>query len=260
MPNQTYPTDLTDSQWEHIKDLLPAVKARGRPRELELRQVVNAILYLVVGGIQWRMLPREYPCWQSVYYHFRQWQRDGTWRRVHEHLRARVRRQSGRHKHPTAGCLDSQTVRCSAVASSRGYDIAKYLVGRKRHVLVDTIGLLLSVAVTAASVTDREGARQLLSQLSGSCKKLRRVWVDGGYRGQLLQWVAARFRFCLQPVLRTREQAFVVLPRRWVVERTFAWFGYHRRLSRDYERLEQTSETMIYLAMTRLMLRRLKPL
>ncbi len=260
MLNQTYPTDLTDSQWEHIKDLLPAVKARGRPRELEMRQVVNAILYLVVGGIQWRMLPREYPCWQSVYYHFRQWQRDGTWRAVHEHLRARVRRQAGRHKHPTAGCLDSQSVRCSAVPSARGYDAAKQMTGRKRHLLVDTLGLLLAVAVTSAAVTDRDGARSLLSRLPGSCKKLRRVWVDGGYRGHLVQWVAACFRFCLQPVVRTREQAFVVLPRRWVVERTFAWFGYHRRLSRDYERLEQTSETMIYLAMTRLMLRRLKPL
>jgi putative transposase len=260
MLNQTYPTDLTDSQWEHIKDLLPPVKARGRPRELELRQVVNAILYLVVGGIQWRMLPKQYPKWQSVYYYFRQWQSDGTWRVVHEHLRARVRRQQGRHKHPTAGCLDSQSVRCSAVPSSRGFDGAKQVTGRKRHILVDTLGLLLAVVVTTAAVTDRDGARSLLQRLPGSCKKLRRVWVDGGYRGQLLAWVAACFRFCLEPVLRTSEQAFVVLPRRWVVERTFAWFGYNRRLSRDYERLEQTSETMIYLAMTRLMLRRLKPL
>jgi putative transposase len=121
MPSQTYPTDPTGSQWEHIKDLLPAVKARGRPREVEMRQVVNAILYLVAGGIQWRMLPREYPCWQSVYYYFRRWQRDGTWHRPHEGLRARVRRQSGRHKHPTAGCLDSQSVRSSAVPGVRGF-------------------------------------------------------------------------------------------------------------------------------------------
>jgi putative transposase len=260
MLNQTYPTDLTDSQWEHIKDLLPAVKARGRPRELEMRQVVNAILYLVVGGIQWRMLPREYPCWQSVYYYFRHWQRDGTWHRLHESLRARVRRQAGRHKHPTAGCLDSQSVRCSAVPGVRGFDGAKFITGRKRHVLVDTLGLLLAVVVTAASVTDRDGARALLPRLPGSCKKLRRLWVDGGYRGPLIKWVAMNFGLCLQPVLRTAEQAFVVLPRRWVVERTFAWLGYNRRLSRDYERLPRTSETMIYLAMTRLMLRRLKPL
>jgi putative transposase len=257
MLNQPYPSDLTDSQWEHIKDLLPAVKVRGRPRELELRQVVNAILYLVVGGIQWRMLPREYPCWQSVYYYFRHWQRDGTWRRVHESLRARARRKAGRHKHPTAGCLDSQTVRCTHTPSTRGFDNAKRLVGRKRHVLVDTTGLLLAVMVTSAAVTDRDAARALLSQLAGSCKKLRRIWVDGGYRGPLVQWVAQHFRFCLQLVLRTDAQAFVILPRRWVVERTFAWFGFNRRLARDYERLTETSETMIYLTMTRLMLRRL---
>jgi len=257
MLNQTYPSDLTDSQWEHIKDLLPAVKARGRPRELEVRQVVNALLYLVVGGVQWRMLPREYPCWQSVYYYFRLWQRDGTWRRVHDSLRARTRRKAGRHKHPTAGCLDSQTVRCAHTPSSRGFDQAKRCVGRKRHVLVDTLGLLLAVTVTSAAVADRDVARALLSRLAGSRKKLRRIWVDGGYRGPLVQWVAQNFRFCLQLVLRTDEQAFVILPRRWVVERTFAWFGFNRRLARDYERLTDTSETMIYLTMTRLMLRRL---
>src|ERR1700759_1493136 len=257
MLNQTYPSDLTDSQWEHIKDLLPAVKARGRPREVELRAVGNAILYLVVGGIQWRMLPRESPCWQSVYYYFRHWQRDGTWRRVHESLRARTRRKAGRHKHPTAGCLDSQTVRCTHTPSSRGFDQAKRCVGRKRHVLVDTQGLVLAVTVTSAAIADRDVARALLSQLTGSCKKLRRIWVDGGYRGPLVQWVAQNFRFCLQLVLRTDEQAFVILPRRGVVEPPFAWFGFNRRLARDYERLTQTSETMIYLTMTRLMLRRL---
>jgi putative transposase len=127
-------------------------------------------------------------------------------------------------------------------------------------VLVDTQGLLLAVTVTSAAVADRDGARSLLSRLAGSCKKLRRIWVDGGYRGPLLQWVAQNFRFCLQLVLRTSEQSFVILPRRWVVERTFAWFGFNRRLSRDYERLTQTSETMIYLTMMRLMLRRLAPL
>lgn len=259
MTNRIYPSDLTDGQWEHIKELLPAVKARGRPRELELRAVVNAVLYLVVGGIQWRMLPREYPAWQSVYYYFRAWQQDGTWLRVHESLRARTRRKAGRHKHPTAGCLDSQTVRCTHTPSSRGFDQAKRCVGRKRHVLVDTQGLLLLVMVTSAALSDRDAARQLLRRLTGGCKKLRRIWVDGGYRGPLVEWVAQRFRFRLQLVLRTSGQAFVILPRRWVVERTFAWFGFNRRLSRDYERLTQTSETMIHLTMMRLMLRRLAP-
>ena len=259
MPTQTYPTDLTDSQWEHIRELLPPAKPGGRPRSLDMRAVVNAILYLTVGGLQWRLLPREYPRWQSVYYYFRRWQRDGTWRRLHHTLRAQARRRAGRHKHPTAGCLDSQSVKTSAVPGVRGYDAAKHVTGRKRHLLVDTLGLLLAVVVTAASTQDRDGACSLLRRLPGGCKKVRRVWVDGSYRGQLLDWVAARFRFVLQPVLRTAEQAFVVLPRRWVVERTFAWLGYNRRLSRDYERLTQTSETFIYVAMTRLMLRRLKP-
>ena len=257
MTNQTYPTDLTDSQWEHIKGLLPAAKARGRPRELEPRRVVNAILYLVTGCVQWRLLPKEYPRWQSVYYYFRRWRDGGDWRRIHDALRARARRRAGRHKHPTAGCLDSQTVRCSAAAGARGFDAAKGLTGRKRHLLTDTQGLVLAALVTAASITDRRGALRLLARLPGGCKKLRRLYVDGGYRGPLVEAAAALLHIVVQAVVRARTQAFVVLPRRWVVERTFAWLGMSRRLSRDYERLTRTSEAMIYIAMTRLMLRRL---
>ena len=259
MPNQIYLTDLTDSQWEHIKELIPPAKPGGRPRSLDMRAVVNAVIYLVVGGVQWRLLPKEYPRWPSVYYYFRRWQRDGTWRRLHDSLRAATRRRAGRHKHPTAGCLDSQTVRCSAVASERGYDAAKGVTGRKRHVLTDTRGLLLAAVVTAACVTDRAGALLLLSRLPGGCKKLRRLYVDGGYRGPIVEGAAALLRIALEPVVRAATQAFVVLPRRWVVERTFAWLGMSRRLSRDYERLPQTSETLMYVAMSRLMLRRLKP-
>lgn len=256
---QNYPTDLSDSQWAIIQPLIPPVKFGGRPRELDMRQVVNAILYLVVSGIQWRMLPKEYPKWQSVYYYFRCWRNDGTWRRIHDTLRAEVRRQAGRHKHPTAGCLDSQSVKCTAVAGVRGYDKAKQVTGRKRHVLVDTMGLLLVVVVTAACVQERDGAKLLFQRLTGACKKLRRLWVDGGYRGPTLRdWVAQHCRFCLAVVLRTDDQKrFVVLPRRWVVERTFAWLNHHRRLSKDYERLPVTSEALIYIAMIRLMVRRL---
>jgi putative transposase len=223
-----------------------------------MRQVVNAILYVVVGGIQWRMLPREYPAWQSVYGYFRAWRNDHTWQRIHDTLRAELRRRVGRHKQPTAGCLDSQSVKTTAVPSSRGFDKGKLIKGRKRHVLVDTLGLLMAVAVTPASIQDRDGARLLLSRLGGACKKLRLIWVDGGYRGQLLDWVAEHFRFRLRVVLRPEEQkGFTVLPRRWVVERTFAWFNHHRRLSKDYERQEATSETLVHIVMIRVMLRRL---
>ncbi len=223
-----------------------------------MRQVVNAILYVVVGGIQWRMLPKEYPKWQSVYGYFRAWRQDHTWQRMHDTLRAVVRRRAGRHKQPTAGCLDSQSVKCSAVPGTRGYDKGKQVNGRKRHILVDTAGLLMALTVTAACVQDRDGARLLLARLGGACKKLRRIWVDGAYRGQLLDWVSEHCRYRLQVVLRSDDRkGFAVLPRRWVVERTFAWFNQARRLSKDYEGLVSTSETMAYIVMIRLMVRRL---
>ena len=259
MSNQLYPTDLTDSQWEIIQELIPKAKSGGRPRSLEMRQVINGILYIVVGGIQWRMLPKTYPKWQSVYTYFRNWRDDGTWQRIHDTLRAKVRRRSGRHKHATAGSIDSQTVKTGVTPNGiRGFDGAKLTTGRKRHILVDTLGLLLAVVVTAASVQDRDGARLLLARLAGFCKKLRLIWVDGAYRGPLLDWVAQRFRFRVQPILPPGGQkGFVVVARRWVVERTFAWLGLHRRLAKDYERLPASSEAFIYIAMTRIMLRRL---
>jgi putative transposase len=249
---------LTDSQWAIIEPLIPLAKFGGRPRSLDMRQVINSILYVTVGGIQWRMLPKEYPKWQSVYTYFRQWRTNGIWRRIHDTLRAQVRQRAGRHKQPTAGCLDSQSVKTTAFAGTRGYDAGKKINGTKRHLLVDTMGLLLAVVVTAASVQDRDGAQLLLTQLGGACKKLRLIWVDGGYRGQLLDWVAAQCRFRLQVVLRSDDQkGFAVLPRRWVVERTLAWLNHHRRLNKDYERLPSTGETFVYIAMIRLMLRRL---
>ncbi len=252
---------MTDSQWHHIRELFEKKNKMGRPRELEMRQVINAILYVLATGVQWRYLPRNYPNWQSVYYYFRKFERNGTWLLAHEQLRVEVRRSAGKHKHPTAGCLDSQSVKTVGVSSCFGYDAGKKVKGRKRHILVDTLGLLLVVVVTVADVQDRDGARLLFGKLSGSCKKLRKIWVDGGYRGELLGWVEANFKFVLAVVLRSEEQrGFCLLPRRWVVERTLAWLNHHRRLSKDYEVFPKTSETFILIAMTRLMLRRLQPL
>jgi putative transposase len=215
-------------------------------------------MYVLKTGCQWRQLPREFPAWTVVYYYFRTWSIDGTWERINHLLRCRLREKNGRHKHPTAACLDSQSVKCTAVAGKRGYDAGKKITGRKRHILVDTTGLLLVAVVTTACVQDRDGARLLLSRLQGGCKKLRKIWVDGGYSGRLVEWVATSFKFCLHVVLRPKEiRKFVLLPRRWVVERTFGWLNHSRRLSKSYERLTRTDEAWIYIAMSRIMLLRL---
>ena len=256
--NLRYPSNLTSRQWKHIERHIPAAKPGGRPRTLCMREVVNAILYVLVGGIQWRMLPLDFPKWQSVYYYFRRWYRAGVWKRMHDTLRALLRQHHGRHKHPTAAILDSQSVKSTHVPGSRGFDAGKNVSGRKRHLLVDTLGLVLAVLITSADVSDAQGARWLLASLQGFCKKLRLVWVDGGYRGELVQWVALSFIFHLVPILRSdKASGFQLLPRRWVVERTFAWLGLHRRLATEYEEYMLTSENFIYIAMIRLMARKL---
>jgi len=258
--NKIYPSDLTDSQWHNIKDFYGSPKKTGRPREVEFRQIVNAVLYLVFTGCQWRFLPADFPKWQTVYYYFAKWRKDGTWFRIHETLRSQERIRQGRNKHPSAGCADSQSVKTTAVPSSRGFDGGKKIMGRKRHILVDTLGLIIALTVTTAAVQDRDGLKKLLRTFGVHRKKLRKVWVDGGYRGKVIEWVKQRFRYHLEVVLRADDvKGFIVLPKRWIVERTFAWLNNHRRLSKDYERFAKTSEAMIQIAMIRLMLRRLQP-
>lgn len=259
--NKNYQSELTDSQWNHIKDFFPASKQTGRPREVDFYSIVNAILFLLVSGCQWRMIPISYGKWQTVYYYFAKWKKDGTWFRIHETLRVEERIRQGKKKHPTAGAADSQSVKTTAVPSARGFDAGKKILGRKRHILVDTLGLMITVVVTTACVQDRDGLKKLLKTFGVHRKKLKKIWVDGGYRGEILEWVKSRFRYALEVVLRSDDmKGFVILPKRWIVERTFAWLNNHRRLSKDYERYRKTSETMIQIAMIRLMLRRLQPL
>ena len=253
-----YTSDLTPSEWDLISYCFPKAATFGRPRQYSYLEIFNGILYVNKTGCQWRNVPKDLPPWASVYHYYRTWKRSGLLPQIHDHLRELVRLESGKKPKPTAAILDSQTIKSSESSGERGYDAGKKINGRKRHLLVDTMGLILMVMVLPANVQDRDGARQLLHRCFGIYKALRLIWADGGYAGQLITWVKGHLGCLLEIVKRTDNvRGFKIQPRRWVVERTFGWFGRYRRLSRDYERLATSGEVMVYLAMTRLMLRRL---
>ena len=254
-----YASDLSDREWKLIEYCLPKPSKRGRPHEHRLRELVNAIFYIVKTGCQWRNLPNHFAPWPTVYHYFRLWKHNGLWADIHHHLREQVRLVEGRKRHASAGIIDSQTIKSSEVSDQRGYNAGKKINGRKRHVLVDTIGLILCVMVLPANIQDRDGARQLLAAFLAQAtpRRVKHIWADGGYAGALIDYVKKLCRCTVEIVKRSDQHTFKVLPRRWVVERTFGWFGRYRRLSRDYERQAHTGEIMVYLAMIRLMLTRL---
>ena len=260
-----YPTDLTDEEWHQIKSLVPAPKSgkgkRGRPVENDRRSLVNAIFYVVRSGCAWRLLPRDFPPWQTVYGYYRGWSQDWTWTFIHDTLRDWLRKAEGRKVAPTAAIVDSQSVKTPDQAGERGYDAGKKIKGRKRHVAVDTLGLVLGIMITTAAVQDRDAAKTLIKRLVGLFGRLQIIWADGGYLGALVQWVKQLRPFGklrLEIVRRCAEvKGFKVLPKRWIVERTFGWFFKSRRLCRDYEVRLDHSEAMIRICMIRLMVKRL---
>lgn len=258
-----YPSDLTDEQWALIEPLLPPPRtgpAGGRREKHPRRQVVNAILYVVRTGCAWRQLPREFPPWETVYWYFARWHDDGTVMRVHDALRDQVRVAEGRDVRPSAGIIDSQSVKGADTVGkpTRGFDAGKKTNGRKRFIVTDTIGILLIVWVMAASVQDRKGGRRVLNRLHDDYPSVKTIWADGGFSGFLVDWATRILRRNVLIVRKRPDQhGFEVLPRRWAVERTLAWISSHRRLAKDYERDPAISETMIRWAMIGLMTRRL---
>jgi putative transposase len=239
---------------------VPPAQSGGRPVKHSRREILNGIFCIVRGGSAWKLLPHDLPPWRTVYRYIWSWRRTGVWQQIHDILREQVREAAGRNTNPSAAILDSQSMRTSEAGGVRGFDAGKKIRGRKRHILVDTLGLLLLVVVTAANVQDRNGA-QLLSPLAQQFRRLRLLWADGAYAGELetgtrnlRNWGKVRREMVRRP---KGQKGFSVLPWRWRVERTFAWLCRNRRLKCDYERLPQTTESLIYVAMIRLMVRRL---
>ena len=264
MKRKPYPSDLTGEQWAVLEELIPPVKPGGRPRAHDMREVLNALFYHAREGCSWRALPHDFGVpWKTAYNYFRDWTDDGTWDAMVAALRMRVRRAAGRDPDPRSGYIDSQSVKTAQGGEGRGFDGGKKVQGRKRHIVVDSLGLLLAVVVTAANVDDGRAAPAVFARMPGrDFPRLRVVWGDGKYHNYgLYDWLSVHRRpYTVAVVDRPPgSEGWVRLPKRWVVERTFAWLGRYRRLSKDYERLTGTSAAMVQVSAIHHMLRRLRP-
>jgi transposase len=266
---KSYATDLSDSEWAFLCDSLPELPKRVKTRAHSLRAIFDAIFYVLKTGCHWRLLPHDFPPWQTVFYHFRRFRLSGMWHRIFTILRAAERKRAGKDPDASAAIMDSQSIKTTEEcrkpkpgvydAQGNGYDAHKNVKGRKRHLLVDTLGLPLSIYVSPADVQDRVGARLLLAGLKPLVPRLRKIWADGAYSGEpLAQWCREQGGWDLKIVERDLQtKGFEVIPKRWIVERTISWIGRNRRMSKDYERKVQTSECLMKVAMIRLILRRL---
>jgi putative transposase len=248
-----YPTNVSDSQWQIISKFLDV----ERRRKYDLCEIVNAILYLVKTGCQWRMLPQDFPGWKIVYYYFSAWKKSSLIELIHESLVEQTRKANEKNEEPTVGIIDAQSVKNTLVSSEdKGFDAGKKVKGIKRHIIVDTLGLILAVVIQSATVQDRDGAISVIDKLAENWKKIIKIFADSGYRGELIATVMERFKIELEIIKRNELHIFKVLPKRWIVERTFAWIDTNRRTAKHYERLNETAVAMVHLAAIRIMLNR----
>jgi putative transposase len=258
---QRYDSDVSNEQWQIIESFIPTIKSNhttgGRPAKYERREIFNAILYVVRTGCQWRLLPHDFPAWKTVYDYFIQWHTADVFASLNNHLRTNIRITLGRNSEPTAGIIDSQSVKIVANIGYSGFDGAKKVNGRKRHIVVDTLGLLLTVVVHEANLSDRVSAEMVLIKVRAHFKKITTIFADQGYTGTLIALIQTTLNMTITIIKRSEVRIFKLLPRRWVVERTFGWFGFYRRLAKDYERYPAHSEAFVYIAMSNIMVHRL---